>query len=85
MKQTIVGIAELRTQTKTLFGELPDHDVVVVRYATPVAIIIHPDRLEHLVARIEDLEDQVAVLSATGDLVPQDVAEKQLLGDTVDQ
>lgn len=76
---TIVGITEFRDQAKRLVDQLGDDNIVVVRHSRPVAILMHPDRLERLLTRVEDLEDEIAVLSATGDTVPFDVAKKELL------
>jgi prevent-host-death family protein len=76
--EKIVGITEFRDQAKALIDRLGDRDVIVVRHSKPVAVLVHPDRLERLYERIEDLEDQLALHNLTGELIPHDVAMKEL-------
>lgn len=62
MRETIIGITEFRDQAKQLVDQLEAGDVVLIRHSRPVGRLIHPDRFERLLTRIEDLEDEVAVL-----------------------
>lgn len=78
----LVGITEFRDQAKQLIDQLSGENVIVLRRSSPVAVLIHPDRLERLYERIEDLEDQLALAAPDrGDLIPHKMARKELLGD----
>lgn len=58
----LVGVTEARERLKELLEKVGDRDVVVLRRNAPVAVMMHPDRVEKLWERIEELEDYVAVL-----------------------
>lgn len=76
--ENIVGITDLRAHAKHLVDNLtPFQDVTIIRHAKPVALLVHPDRLEKLFARIEDLEDQLA-LTEPSDPIPYAQARKEL-------
>ena len=62
MKEKFVGVTEARTMLRELLEELDDHDIVILRRNRPVARIIHPARLDGLIEKIEDLEDENAAL-----------------------
>jgi len=61
-RDVLVGVTEARERLKELLDEVGEKNVVVLRRNQPVAVMVHPDRLEKLMERIEDLEDTVAVL-----------------------
>lgn len=76
--ENIVGITDLRANAKYLVDNLtPFQDVTIIRHAKPVALLVHPDRLEKLINRIEDLEDQLAVAQG-GDAIPYAQARTEL-------
>jgi prevent-host-death family protein len=58
----LVGVTDVRDSLKDLLDEVREQNIIVLRHNRPVAVILHPDRLERLLDRIEDLEDTVAVL-----------------------
>jgi prevent-host-death family protein len=62
MREQIVGVTDFRTKTKELLSEIKDHDIVIVRNNAKVGVVVDPDRLDRLIDRIEDLEDENAVL-----------------------
>ena len=57
----MIGITQLRDNTRDLIDRVEVADLLVLRRNQPVAVIIHPDRLAQLIDRIEDLEDALAV------------------------
>lgn len=62
MREKIVGVTDFRTKTKELLSEIKDHDIVIVRNNAKVGVVVDPDRLDRLIDRIEDLEDENAIL-----------------------
>jgi PHD/YefM family antitoxin component YafN of YafNO toxin-antitoxin module len=64
MEQTIVGVTDMRQQLKELIDALPERDVILIRHGRPVAVMVHPDRLDALIERCEDLEDRAVVAEA---------------------
>jgi hypothetical protein len=63
MRTQLVGIAELRTNMRRILDALTaEKDNLIVRHNTVVALLVHPDRIEALLDRIEHLEDENAVL-----------------------
>jgi prevent-host-death family protein len=62
MKETFVGITEARERFKDLIDQLEENDVVVLRHNHKVAMIVDPEKIERLVSRIEDLEDERDIL-----------------------
>lgn len=65
-----VGVTELRVRAKELVDSLDQGAVTVLRRNVPIAVLIRPERIEELQARIEDLEDEVATLRAGEDGEP---------------
>lgn len=60
--QNFIGVSEARDRFKDLVEGLEERDVVVLRHNRPVAMMVHPDKLERLISKIEDLEDENAIL-----------------------
>lgn len=60
----LIGISEMRARLSEVLDGVADESVTVLRRSRPVAILIAPERLEGLLEKVEDLEDQVAVLEA---------------------
>jgi PHD/YefM family antitoxin component YafN of YafNO toxin-antitoxin module len=63
-RDLLVGVTEARVRLRELLQTLGDRNVVVLRHNRPVAVLTHPDRLERLIGRVEDLEDYVAALES---------------------
>lgn len=74
----MLPITEFRERAKEIVDTLDEGDVILVRHSRPVAALVRPEQLARLYARIEDLEDELALAQATGDLVPLDIARKEL-------
>lgn len=49
---------------RELLQALEERNVVVLRHNRPVGVLVHPDRLERLIERVEDLEDYAAALES---------------------
>lgn len=58
----LVGVTEARDGFRDLLEEVETRDVVVLRHNKPVAVMVNPAKIERLFGRIEDLEDEVAIL-----------------------
>jgi prevent-host-death family protein len=73
LRQRFVGVTDLRDSIRELLDEVVERDVIVLRHNQPVAVLVHPERIERLITRIEDLEDYVAVLEHR--LNPDDIVK----------
>ena len=72
-RERFVGVTDLRDSIRELLDEVVERDVIVLRHNQPMAILVHPDRVDNLIKRIEDLEDYVSVLEHR--LNPDDVVK----------
>ncbi len=66
-KELMIGVTEARTRLRELVEEVAERPVLILRRNHPVAAMVSPDRLERLYDRIEDLEDEVALLRSRFD------------------
>lgn len=62
MRERMIGVTEARAHFKDLLDELPARSVIILKNNRPVAVLVAPERLERLLDRVEELEDQVAIL-----------------------
>lgn len=84
MDTNLIGITDLRSNTKAIIDDLHGPNprpITVLSRSKPVAILIRPDRYEQLLDRLDDLEAQIAIATATGDTMPIELARKEILGD----
>lgn len=58
----IVPISEARATLGDLLDEAREHEVYIVKHGRPAGVILSVDAYEAALARIEDLEDENAVL-----------------------
>lgn len=54
----LIGITDLRNSAKELVDSLDDGPIVVLRRNQPVALLIRPEEVDALRARIAELEAQ---------------------------
>lgn len=76
--QLLIGVTEARERIAQLLEEVESKDIVMLRRNRPVALMVHPERVERLVSRIEDLEDHVAALEAKLD--PDRIPHEEVVG-----
>ncbi len=67
---SMVPITEARDRMKEIVAVLEDRNVLLIRHSRPAAVLLSPGRYEALLSRIEDLEDELAVLHSK--LHPED-------------
>ena len=82
MATHLIGITEARDRFKDLIEEVGDHAVTILRRNKPVAMLIDPDRLERLYDKIENLEDEIAMLRSKYEsegVVSQEDVEREFL------
>lgn len=83
MDGRIVGITDLRMNTKQIVGELDDRPLTVVSRSKPVAVILRPDRYEDLLDRLDELT--IALRHAQdgdeSDPIPLEQARAEILGE----
>lgn len=62
-----IPVSEAKARLTELVRASDDEDVVLMRYGRPAAVLMSSDRYEALMARLEDLEDSLAVADAQGE------------------
>lgn len=62
MKSRMFTVTEAKAQLSEILRDAEDSPVVIVRYSTPIAVIVSPDMLNSLYEQIEDLKDTLSVL-----------------------
>jgi hypothetical protein len=83
----LVTLSEAKVKLHEIVRNLPERNILVLRYGKPVAAVLSFDRYTSLLDRIEDLQDRVAVYEARaeGDDMQVDWdklrAEAGLMGD----
>jgi prevent-host-death family protein len=80
MRDVLVPVTEARHRLREILEGLDSSNVILVRHSRPVAVVIDPMRYERLLDYIEDLEDQVSVLTAAdeGERIPLEKVKAEL-------
>jgi PHD/YefM family antitoxin component YafN of YafNO toxin-antitoxin module len=60
----LIPLSEVRLRLSEIIRKLPSQSVLVLRHGRPVAKLIHLDAYEHLLDRLEELEDRLSVYEA---------------------
>jgi hypothetical protein len=60
----LVTLSEAKVKLHEIVRDLPERNVLMLRYGKPVAAVLSFDRYNALLDRIEDLQDRVAVYEA---------------------
>ena len=73
----IVTLSEARKNLPALITEAADHEVYLMRYSTPVGVLLDAAKYEKLLDYVEDLEDRLAARAAddAGDYIPFNPAD----------
>jgi prevent-host-death family protein len=82
----IVPISELRLRQSEILEQVEQAPVVLTHHGKAAAVLVHPERWNHILQHIEHLDDLITVLSAElavargeAELVDADIAELQAM------